>query len=200
MARRTLAHVSAHSQWLDGFRAGYLAALQGDDHWVGDPVKRFAAPDAVRHEELQVEPYDFGYWVLGLVNGQPIHYPGLHASVIAGQLCFRDEGRAGKEKRVLVMARLQAPTAAEVQQLELALRDSDAEMGAVISARPAPRDALAAAGKAGSYTSPLCGESYPRIQVLTVADLLRGDGLNYPGVRQNVTGETSTSARAATNH
>ena len=197
VARRTLAHVSSHSDWLDGFRAGYLAALQSDDRWVQDRVKRYASPGTVREEELNVEPYDFGYWTLGLVNGQAIHYPGLHGSIIAGQVIFRDEGRAGKEKRVLVMAKQDAPTAADVTKLDQAIREAEAQMGAIISSKPAKREALTAARKVGTYHSPLCGESYPRIQVLTLVDLLQGDGLNYPGVRQNVTGETTTSARAA---
>jgi len=197
VARRTLAHVSSHSDWLDGFRAGYLAARQNDDQWIQDRVKRFVAPSLVRDEELDVEPYNFGYWVLGLLNGQPIHYPGLHDSAIAGQVFFRDEGHAGKEKRVLVMAKQDAPAASDVSALAEAILQAQAEMGAIVSVQAAKREAVAAARKTGSYDSPLCGESFPRIQLLTVADLLRGKGLSYPGVRQNVTGETTTSARAA---
>lgn len=197
IARRTLAHVSSHSDWLDGFRAGYVAAVQSDDEWVKDRVKRFVAPNPVRDEELNVEPYQFCYWVLGLLNGQPIHYPGLHNSAIAGQVFFRDEGRAGKVKCVLVMAKEQPPTATDVHALDDAIRQADAEMGAIVSAKPSKPEAKAAVGKAGVYESPLCGEAFPRIQLLTVVDLLQGNGLNYPGVRQNVTGETSTSARAA---
>ena len=197
VARRTLAHVSSHSGWLDGFRAGYLAGLQSDDPWVKDRVKRFMAPGAVRDEELDVEPYHFGYWVLGLLNGQPIHYPGLHNSAIAGQVFFRDESRAGKEKRVLVMAKPSVATVADVSTLADAMLESQAEMGTIVSVQPAKRDAAAAARKTGYYDSPLSAESFPRIQLLTVAELLQGNGLCYPGVRQNVTGERTTSARAA---
>jgi hypothetical protein len=198
IARRTLAHVKSHSDWLDGFRAGYVAALQSDDQWVKDRVKRFAAPDPVRDEELSVEPYHFGYWVLGLLNGQPIRYPGLPSSAIAGQLFFRDEGRTGKEKRVLVMAKQKAPTISDVSALDDAIREAHAEMGAIISSHPPKREALTTARKAGFYDSPLCGESYPRIQLLSVTDLLQGQGINYPGIRQNITGQASTSAQAAT--
>ncbi len=197
VARRTLAYVNSHSDWLDGFRAGYLAALQSDDQWITDRVQRFLAPTSVRGEELNVEPYHFGYWVLGLLNGQPFHYPGLHDSELSGQIAFRDEGRSGKEKRVLIMARRSAPTVSDVHALVEAILEARAEMGAFVSARPSKRDARAAARQAGSYDSPLCGESFPRIQLLTVGELLRGGGLCYPGVRQNVTGEATTSARAA---
>ena len=197
VARRTLAHVSSHSDWLDGFRAGYLAARQSEDQWIGERVKRFVASGPARDAELSVEPYGFGYWVLGLLNGQPIRHPGLHDGAVAGEIAFRDEGRAGKEKRMLVMARLGAPAVADVRQLDQAIRDALADMGAIISTEPATREALTAAHKGGAYSSPLCGESYPRIQLLTVAALLQGQGLSYPGIRQNVTGETSTSARAA---
>ena len=200
VSRRTLARVSSHSDWLDGFRAGYVAALQSDDRWIQDRVKRFITPAQLRDEELSVEPYHFGYWVLSLLNGQPIHYPGLHNSVIAGQVSFRDEGRAGKEKRVLVIAKQQAPGASDVMALDEAIRDARAELGAIVSVDRPKREALAAARKSGSYDSPLCGESYPRIQLLTVAGLLQGLGLAYPGIRQNVTGETSTSAQAARPH
>lgn len=197
VARRTLARVSSHSAWLDGFRAGYLAAAQDGDRWVEDRVKRFVAPDMLRAEELSIEPYDFSYWVLGLLNGQPIHYPGLHGSLVAGQLSFHDEGGSGKEKRVLIVARPGSPAVDDVKRLSQAIDEAGAEMGAIISAAPASGEVINAAGAAGAYTSPLCGEAYPRIQLLTVADLLSGRGLDYPGVRRNLTGEASTSAAAA---
>jgi hypothetical protein len=50
---------------------------------------------------------------------------------------------------------------------------------------------------AGKLTSRLCpGESYARVQVRMVAELTQGKGIDYPGIRQNMTGATQTSRRA----
>lgn len=40
------------------------------------------------------------------------------------------------------------------------------------------------AAGAGFYTSPTWGKKYPRLQILTVADLLSGKGIDYPPPHQ----------------
>jgi hypothetical protein len=40
------------------------------------------------------------------------------------------------------------------------------------------------AAGAGFYTSPVWGKSYPRLQILTIADLLAGKGIDMPPLRQ----------------
>jgi hypothetical protein len=107
--------------------------------------------------------------VLGLVNGQPIHYAGLDRSAIAGQVSFHYEGRAGKEKRVLVMAKERSPSAGDMHALDDAVRQAGAEMGAIVSAERSNTDVEVEASRAGVYESPLCGETFLRIQLLLPA-------------------------------
>jgi len=47
---------------------------------------------------------------------------------------------------------------------------------------------------AGFYSSPW-GEKYPRLQILTVAELLDGRGIAYPSVHGNVTFKKAPKAR-----
>jgi hypothetical protein len=190
VARRMLARVQPHSDWLDGFRAGYLPALQADDRWVRQRVEAYTA---VRPPAMA--PHAFNYWAIGLVNGEPRRDEPIEG--IDGQLCFRDVGRTGPKKRMPLAARETAPTVEDVRQLAAATDRARAEMGAVISRRPAGRRVQAEAARAGSYMSPLCGEAFPRIRCVTVGELLNGEGLNYPGSRSNLSGENATSARAA---
>jgi hypothetical protein len=47
-----------------------------------------------------------------------------------------------------------------------------AQMGILITMASPPRGVIDAADHGGAYTWPVNGQSYPRIQVITVADLL----------------------------
>ncbi|MCL4535822.1 MAG: hypothetical protein M1370_11770 [Bacteroidetes bacterium] len=55
-----------------------------------------------------------------------------------------------------------------------------AEIGVLITLQP-PTQPMRAEAAAGFYTSPWSGTHHPHLQVLTVADLLAGRGIDYPG-------------------
>ena len=62
------------------------------------------------------------------------------------------------------------------------------ELGVLIGQEQPAGEALAEANKAGVHVSPLSGERYQRLQLLTASDLQHGKGIDYPGVRENLTG------------
>jgi hypothetical protein len=54
------------------------------------------------------------------------------------------------------------------------------------------------AASAGFYESPWWNKRYPRIQILTIAELLQGKGIDYPPARQvNATFKNAPVAEAA---
>ncbi len=63
---------------------------------------------------------------------------------------------------------------AMVQQLSGAVAQHHADMGVLVILRPSTTGMINAAGRGGIYTDPAVVTTYPRIQIITVAQLLNG--------------------------
>ena len=59
-----------------------------------------------------------------------------------------------------------------------------AEIGVLITMKDPTREMRAEAAKAGLYHSPGWNKNYPKLQVVTVAQLLEGKGIDMPPIRQ----------------
>jgi len=67
-----------------------------------------------------------------------------------------------------------------VRDLSGVLHREKAEIGVLISMEPPTKPMLKEAAEAGSYKSPHLEDKFPRIQILTVEQLLRGEEMKYP--------------------
>ena len=70
-----------------------------------------------------------------------------------------------------------------------------AALGVLITMQEPTQPMRAEAASGGLYTSPGWNRSYPRIQLLTVRELLAGKGIDYPPA--NVTFKTASRAVVA---
>mgnify|MGYP001267728620 CR=1 FL=1 len=123
-------------------------------------------------------PFDFERWVVSLIDAQP-NEKQVGDKGIDGRVRFHaDEGRIGQ---VLVSVKGGATVQPTMfRDLRGTVDRERAEMGILITmAKPGPgiRDEAA---QSGSYESALTGQSYPRLQVITVADLMAGKRPNMP--------------------
>lgn len=73
-------------------------------------------------------------------------------------------------------------------------RTGKAEIGVLISLQQPTQPMRREAASAGFYKAPW-GKDYPRLQLLTVADLLSGKGVEFP--RENVTFRKAPKAEAS---
>jgi len=69
---------------------------------------------------------------------------------------------------------------AHVRELRGVVEREKAALGVLITMREPTRPMRAEAAAAGLYTSPGWHKSYPRLQLLTVKELLAGKGIDYP--------------------
>jgi site-specific DNA-methyltransferase (adenine-specific) len=69
---------------------------------------------------------------------------------------------------------------AHIRDLRGVLDREKAEIGVLITMEPSTRPMKKEAAEAGSYKSPFSGERFPRIQILTIEQLLKGDQIAYP--------------------
>ncbi len=155
---------------------------------IGEPV---SLPDA---EVLaQQDPYQFQWWALGLVGARPVELKKGADQGIDGRLYFHDEHQdIGKTKQILFSVKSGHVAVSHVRDLRGVLEREKAQIGALISLEKPTKSMRTEAAKAGFYESPWeqwhdGKKKYPRLQLLTVADLLSGKGVDCPPFRANIT-------------
>ena len=130
--------------------------------------------------ELALENrFQFEWWALGLVGARPVEKKQGSDQGIDGRLFFHDEpGRGSKTKQIILSVKSGKVGPAMVRDLRGVLAREEAELGALLTLQPPTRDMVAEAASAGFYTS--AWGQHPRVQILTIEELLRGARINYP--------------------
>lgn len=145
---------------------------------VGEPV---SVPDA---EKLAVDdPYQFQWWALGLVGARPVEQKKGADKGIDGRIYFH-EG-PGKTKQIILSVKAGKLQATYVRDLRGVVEREKAEIGVLIAMEPPTAPMRKEAASAGFYTSPW--GKHPRLQIITVEDLLTGQGINRPPAQASTT-------------
>ena len=97
---------------------------------------------------------------------------------IDGRLYFHDEGGTGKTKQIIFSVKAGHVTVSHVRDLVGVIHREKAQIGAFLSLEPPTSPMRREAASAGFYESPW--GKHPRIQLLTIADLLGGKSVDYP--------------------
>lgn len=147
---------------------------------VGEPT---SVPDARILAEQ--DPYQFQWWALGLVGARPVEQKKGADKGIDGSLYFHDEA-GEKTKRVISAVKSGKMHVTQVRELMAVVEREKAQIGVLISMHPPTKPMRAEAADAGTYDSPW--GKFPKIQLLTVRDLLEGKRLQMPSITgSNVT-------------
>ena len=125
--------------------------------------------------------YQFEYWALGLIEARPAGNGKKGADAgIDGYINFFDDG-SGKAKRIIVQVKSGKVNRGQVATLKGDMEREKAEIGIFITLRPPTEPMLQEALSAGLYTpASLPNDSYPRVQILTIEQLLEGAQAEYP--------------------
>jgi site-specific DNA-methyltransferase (adenine-specific) len=84
-----------------------------------------------------------------------------------------------------------------VRDLRGVIQREKAEIGALISMEPPTKPMLKEAAEAGFYQPPGVIDRFPRLQVLSIAELLAGKKIDYPRFSVDVTHKRAPKARKA---
>ena len=148
---------------------------------VGEPV---SLPDA---EVLgKDDPFQFQWWALGLVGARPVEQKKGADKGIDGRLYFHDDMAGAKTKQIIFSVKAGRTSVPHVRDLRGVIERENAEIGVLLSLQEPTKPMRTEAMGAGFYESPW-GTRHPRIQLLTVTDLLLGKGVNRPIQQGNVT-------------
>ena len=154
---------------------------------VGEPI---TVTDA---RELAVtDPYQFQWWALGLVGARPLDQKKGADKGIDGRLYFHDQGSGGDTKQIIFSVKAGKVQVSHVRDLRGVLDREKAAIGVFISLRAATQPMRTEAASAGVYESPW--RSHPRLQLLTVEELLSGKRVDMPPQQASVTFKKAAKA------
>jgi len=163
---------------------------QADYEIVGEPT---TVQDA--QQLADADPYQFQWWATGLVGARPVERKKGADQGIDGRLYFADDA-SGQAKQIVLSVKAGRSGAAHVRDLRGVVEREGAAIGVLIAMHEPTRAMLAEAADAGFYRSPW--GQHPKLQILSVADLLAGKRIDYPPAQGvNVTYERAPRARRA---
>jgi DNA modification methylase len=122
------------------------------------------------------DPYQFQWWALGLVGARGTEEKKGADKGIDGRLYFHDGSE--KTKQIIFSVKAGNLHATYVRDLVGVVQREKAEIGVLISFEEPTRPMRQEAASAGFYYSPW--GKHPRLQLLTVGELLNGKGIDYP--------------------
>ena len=119
------------------------------------------------------DKYQFQYWAVSLVNAQPFQDRKKGADGgIDGLKFFHDVDKAGARK-IVVSVKGGGLKADDVRALNHVREREASEIALFISLEAPTKGMIADAASAGFYTG-VAGKKFPRVQLLTIEDLLAG--------------------------
>jgi len=161
---------------------------------IGEPTDVAGAAALAEQDK-----YQFQWWALGLVGARPAEQKKGADRGIDGRLYFHDNTK-GDSKQILFSVKAGGVTVSQIRDLRGTLEREKADIGVFLCFEAPTRPMLKEAAEAGFYKSP-DGTSYPRMQILTVEQLLNGQQVQYPRyARDNTFKQAPRSrGRAASN-
>ena len=147
---------------------------------LGQP-QDVASAQALATDSENSGRYQFEWWALGLVDARPAQDRKKGAdSGIDGYINFFDDN-SGKAKRIVVQVKSGHVTRNQIATLNSDRQREKAEIGLFVTLQPPTRPMEAEAASAGLYTPEHFPDAhYPRIQILTIEELLNGQQAQYP--------------------
>jgi site-specific DNA-methyltransferase (adenine-specific) len=129
--------------------------------------------------------YQFQWWALSLVRAKPLggsegSKQGKKGSDkgIDGIINFMEMG--GKPQRALIQVKSGKVKSGDIRDLVGTVEREKAAVGVFITLEAASREMVTEAVSVGYYVAPYTGTKHPKIQILTIEDLLGGKGIDMP--------------------
>jgi DNA modification methylase len=152
---------------------------------VGEPTTIEDASKLARED-----PHQFEAWALGLVGARSSAKKKGADQGIDGRLLFHEK-YGGKTRQVVISVKSGRMSVPHVRDLRGVVEREDAEIGLLISMREPTQPMRREAASAGFYRSGSEGVGswgkHPKLQLLTVRELLEGKRIDMPPLTGNLT-------------
>lgn len=145
---------------------------------IGEPTSISGA------EELAAsDPYQFQWWALGLVGARPIEEKKGADKGIDGKIVFQGD-TVGKFEQVVISVKAGHTGRDHIHSLRGVVDREKAAIGVLITMLDPTGPMKEEAATAAFFESKTWGKKYPKIQLLTIADLLAGKKIEMPPIKQ----------------
>jgi len=159
---------------------------------IGEPV------DLPGAEKLAEEDkYQFQWWALSLAGARPLEKKKGADQGIDGRLYFHDEAKGGETKQIIFSVKAGHLMATHVRDLRGVIEREKAEIGVLISMELPTKPMKREAAEAGFYQPPGTTDKFPRLQILSIAELLEGKKVDYPHYAADATFKKAPKSRKA---
>jgi len=143
---------------------------------IGEPVDLRGAEELAEQDR-----YQFQWWALGLVGARPAKSEQKKGADegIDGYIYFHDDPKKKETKEVIIQVKSGNTNVSDIRDLRGVVKREEAQIGVFITLREPTKPMKTEAVSSGYYKSPL-GHNYPKIQILTVKELLEGKRISRP--------------------
>ena len=148
---------------------------------IGDP-KDLASARALATESEHDGRYQFQFWALGLVEAMPARDERRRGpdTGIDGNINFFDDN-SGRAKRAIIQVKSGSVSVTDIRDLRGTLERERAQIALFITLNPPTRPMIEEAAAAGFYEPEHFPEHrFPRVQILTIEELLNGAQPEFP--------------------
>lgn len=150
---------------------------------IGEPRAFSDAENLAR-----TNPYQFQWWALSLIRARPANPSKVDPKIgktgadkgIDGWLTFKEGEKKELEKIVVQVKGGASVGAKDVRDLSGTIGATKSAMGILISLFEPTQPMKEAAYDAGYYESPTWGQNFPRVQIVTIQELLDGKEPKLP--------------------
>ena len=151
-------------------------AIKGTYEIHGEPTDLSGARKLAEDDKFQFEA-----WALSMVGARPAEQVRRGADKgIDGRLYFHDDA-SGKSKQIVLSVKGGHVEHSHMRDLRGVLDREQAEIGVLITLEEPSKPMLKEAASAGFYKSPAFEDRpFPRLQILTIAEMLEGKGIAMP--------------------
>lgn len=151
------------------------------------PFEVYGVPKDFESAEALAEsdPYQFQFWAITQIDSEAKPYKGGQKGPdkgVDGYIMFWDEGLDKKPKKIVIQIKggknISRP---HIQQLSGVMQSEQAVMGIYLCLDNPKKTMIEEAAESGFYTSPSNGKAYPKIQIITMRELMEHTKqINYP--------------------
>jgi DNA modification methylase len=157
---------------------------------IGEPTDYAGAAELAAEDK-----YQFQWWALGQVGARPADQKKGADRGIDGRLYFHDDD-SGQSKQIIFSVKAGGVTVSQIRDLAGVLGREKAQIGVFLSFDEPTKPMLREAAEAGLYKS-TDGTTYPRLQILTIQQILDGKQPDYPLHRRDATFKKAPRSRPA---
>jgi site-specific DNA-methyltransferase (adenine-specific) len=157
---------------------------------IGEPTDYHGAAALAAEDK-----YQFQWWALGQVGARPTDQKKGADRGIDGRLYFHDDD-SGQSKQIVFSVKAGGVSVPQIRDLVGVLTREKAEIGIFLCFEPPTKPMLREAAEAGLYKS-TDGTTYPKLQILTIQQILDGKQPEYPLHRRDATFKKAPRSRPA---